>query len=192
MAELTIAKHRPLYREVLGADYDRLPALIQEMHDVRGRHSARGRGRVQRSSHLFGRLVAELLAMPAPAQDIPVETSFTLQDGVESITRNYNGSILITHQAMVPDPKGGAPLLLERFGPMKLFIRLEGTEEGITFHLQRCKLLGLPLPRFLSPSLNARERVTKGKYHYFVQVGLPLLGRLIEYEGFLDPPAKAV
>lgn len=181
----------PLYKEVLGGDYDRLPAIIQAMHNVQGRHSARGRGRVRRSTHLPGRWIATLLGMPAEAEDIAVETSFALEQGVESIIRDYNGSILVTHQAMVQGNSGTRPMLLERFGPAKLFIRLEGNEEGITFHLQRCSLLGLPLPWFLSPRLTARERVTQGKYHYFVQVGLPLLGRLIEYEGFLEPPEKA-
>lgn len=186
-----MAERIPLYREVLGADYDRLPPIIQAMHDVRGRHSARGRGRVCRASNLPGRLLANFLGMPAEASDIAVETSFTLEDGVESIMRNYGGSILTTHQALAPGSTAGQRLLLERFGPMKLFIRLEGDEAGITFHLQRCSLLGLPLPAFLAPRLTARERVTGGKYHYFVQVALPLLGRLIEYEGFLDPPEQA-
>ncbi len=180
----------PLYKEVLGEDYDRLPAVIQTMHNVQGRHSARGRGRVRRARHLPGRLLATFLGMPAEASDVEVETSFTLKDGVESITRNYNGSILITHQAKAPGEGDEGPMLLERFGPVKLFIRLEGNEDGITFHLQQCALLGLPLPRFFSPRLMARERVTDGKYHYIVQVALPFFGRLIEYEGFLGAPEK--
>lgn len=134
--------------------------------------------------------MATLLGMPAEAPDVDVETSFILNDGVESITRNYNGSILITHQAKAPGEGNKGPGLLERFGPVKLFIRLEGSEEGITFHLQRCTLLGLPLPRFFSPRLTARERVADGKYHYFVQVALPFVGHLIEYEGFLGAPEK--
>lgn len=181
---------KPLYRELLGDDYGRMPAIIQAMHDVEGRHSARGRGRVRRAAHMPGRLLATLLGMPAEASDIPVETSFTLEHGVESISRNYNGSILITHQAKMPDSSRERPMLLERFGPVKLFIRLEADEAGITFHLQRCSLLGLPLPTFLSPRLTARERVSERRYHYFVRVELPLLGRLIEYEGFLGQPEK--
>lgn len=183
-----MAERMPLYREALGADYDRLPAIIRAMHDVRGRHTAHGCGRVRRSTHLFGRLLATFLGMPAEASSATIAVSFTLRDGVESITRSYDGAILITHQAIAPGARGEKPLLMERFGPVKLFIRLEGDEAGVTFHLQACRLLGLPMPSVLAPRLTARERVSEGKYHYFVQVALPFLGRLIEYEGLLNAP----
>ena len=34
----------PLYRRILGARYDVLPPVIQEMHDVDGALTAKGRG----------------------------------------------------------------------------------------------------------------------------------------------------
>ncbi len=178
-----------MYRRILGDSYDLLPPLVRDMHDVEGRHTARGRGRVRRGTGLASRLMAKLIGMPPEALDIPVETTFSLEQGAETITRNYNGAILITRQALVPgiEADGAASaLLLEKFGPVALFIRLEGTEEGITFHLQRCSLLGLPLPSFLSPLVTARERVKDGQYHYFVLIELPVFGRLIEYEGLLQ------
>lgn len=178
-----------MYRRILGDAYDRLPPLVRDMHEVESRHTARGRGRVSRGTGLASRLMANVLGMPPEARDIPVETTFSLEQGAETITRNYNGAILVTRQAMVPvnaAETGSPALLLEKFGPVALFIRLEGTQEGITFHLQRCSLLGLPLPRFLSPRLVARERMSDGKYHYFVRIELPLVGKLIEYEGLLQ------
>lgn len=178
-----------MYRRILGDAYDRLPPLVRDMHEVESRHTARGRGRISRGTGLASRLMANSLGMPPEARDIPVETTFSLEQGVETITRNYDGALLITRQAMVPvnAAEAGSPaLLLEKFGPVALFIRLEGTQEGITFHLQRCSLLGLPLPRFLSPRLVARERVKDGMYHYFVRIELPLVGKLIEYEGLLQ------
>lgn len=178
-----------MYRRILGDAYDRLPPLVRAMHEVESRHTARGRGRVSRGIGLARNLMADFLGMPPEARDIPVETTFSLAQGAETITRNYNGAILITRQAMVPvnAAEAGSPaLLLEKFGPVALFIRLEGSEEGITFHLQRCSLLGLPLPRMFLPRLVARERERGGKYHYFVRIELPLVGKLIEYEGLLQ------
>lgn len=180
--------HVSMYRKILGESYDRLPPLVRDMHEVQSRHTARGRGRVRRGSGLASRLTASLLGMPPEARDIPVETTFSLEQGAETITRNYDGALLVTKQALVPgcETDAGPPaLLLEKFGPVALFIRLEGTEEGITFHLQRCSLLGLSLPYFLSPRVSARERVKDGQYHYFVRIDLPMIGRLIEYEGLL-------
>ena len=40
----------PLYRRILGAKYDVLPPVIQDMHDVHGQLNAQGQGRVERES----------------------------------------------------------------------------------------------------------------------------------------------
>ncbi len=181
------APYPSMYGQIIGDDYERLPPLVRNMHEVKGRHTARGRGRVERGSNFAARRLADFLGMPPEAADIPVETTFSLEQGAETITRNYNGAILITRQAIAKSrPADGTALLLEQFGPVALFIALEGTEEGITFHLRRCSLLGLRLPQKLSPRLVARERVRDGRYHYFVRIELPLVGKLIEYEGLLE------
>ncbi|TQV79592.1 DUF4166 domain-containing protein [Denitrobaculum tricleocarpae] len=185
--DVSDASSPSMYRQIIGGDYDRLPPLVRNMHEVKGRHTARGRGRVERGSNFAGRRLADFLGMPPEAADIPVETTFFLDQGAETITRNYNGAILITRQAIAKSRSAvGEALLLEKFGPVALFLALEGTEEGITFHLRRCSLLGLKLPRMLSPRLVAREQVRGGRYHYFVRIELPLIGSLIEYEGLLE------
>ena len=180
------APQASLYRRILGDAYEHLPPLVRDMHEVRDRHTARGRGRVTRGSNLASRLLADVLGMPPEAADIPVETTFALEGGAETITRNYNSAFLITRQAMAQSRShGGSSLLQERFGPVALFIALEGTEEGITFHLERVSLLGIRLPSVFSPGVIARERVKDGLYHYFVRIELPLIGMLVEYEGLL-------
>ncbi len=44
---------------------------------------------------------------------------------------------------------------------------------------------GLPLPRALWPGIEATESEEEGRFRFDVQIGLPLVGRLVRYRGWL-------
>ncbi len=181
------ANRIPLYRKILGPKYDVLPLVIQEMHDVHGQLTARGRGRVNRGTSVLSIVAATVLRFPKTADDIEVNVTFAQSGNGERLARDYAGTKLVTRQ--FPARGRHAGLLVESFGPMALYIDLEATAEGLTFHMHHCASLAVTLPRALWPSLEARERTKGGLYHYFVRIGMPLLGQLIEYEGTLEPVA---
>ena len=58
MTPLRTDDRAPLYRRVLGEDWDSLPALLQTMHDVQSEQTADGVAVVERGSGLLARLVA--------------------------------------------------------------------------------------------------------------------------------------
>ena len=47
-------------------------------------------------------------------------------------------------------------------------------------------ILGIAVPHGLAPSLEAWEGERDGRYDFVVEVRLPLIGRLVRYEGQLD------
>jgi hypothetical protein len=60
--------------------------------------------------------------------------------------------------------------------------------EGIDLRLQRGRILGVPLPRCLWPRIVANERVDDaGRFRFDVTIGLPGIGRLVRYRGWLEP-----
>jgi len=129
-----------------------------------------------------------------PAELVPpCETPARWQAQLTSrgLARRYPDAELVSHQA--PAGPAGAGLLAERFGPLSLILRLEPSAEGLAFALLDARCLGLSLPRALRPRLEAREFVEAGWYRFFVRLHLPLLGRLIQYEGRLrrKPSAPA-
>ena len=46
--------------------------------------------------------------------------------------------------------------------------------------------LGVPLPRIFWPRVEAFESGEGGVYRFHVEIGLPLIGRLVRYRGSLD------
>ena len=179
-----MAKRTPLYQRLIGPAFADLPEVTQSIHNVDGELTARGRGRVARSQHALGNWVADRLTLPRAANDIPVAVVFEETHDGETISRTYDGQLLTTHQSEGTGHDHG--LLKERFGPVTLFIHLEAHKDGIDFHLKKARIGPIPLPALLRPNVMARERSLNGRHHYFVRVGLPFIGMLIEYEGWLE------
>ena len=60
---------------------------------------------------------------------------------------------------------------------------VEGCRLGLV--LRRWDILGLPMPRWLMPHVTAGEHADDGRFHFLVDIALPVLGRLVRYEGWL-------
>jgi len=58
---------------------------------------------------------------------------------------------------------------------------------GVVYEPVRGWLFGLPLPSSLRPQVAARESVADGTFQFDVEIGAPLIGRIIRYRGWLRP-----
>ena len=176
-----------LYQDLLGPKYRLLPPLVQHMHDVNGEVHAAGMGSVDRGRNPLSRLIAALLGMPKAGTWIPVHITFRREGAGEWLIRDYAGTRLVTHQ----DRGAGADKgkLLEGFGPVKLAIALDVEDDALVFKLVSVRAFGLPLPRALWPTLKACEAEVDGWYVSYVDIGLPLIGRLIRYCCRIRPEA---
>ena len=47
------------------------------------------------------------------------------------------------------------------------------------------RFAGMPLPRFCWPRIRAAETEQEGRFRFDVEIGLPGIGRLVRYRGFL-------
>ena len=85
----------------------------------------------------------------------------------------------------------GAELLAERLGWLEFWFRLRVIEHALDFwHTGTAGVLGpmrVPLPRWLSPRITAREwaGLEEGSLRVAVRVSLPCIGLLMAYEGCL-------
>jgi len=180
----SIAAGVALYPWLLGDAFARLPQAVQRLHLAGPTAVAAGHGTVTLGTGRIARLLAWLLGVPAAGVDRPLRVTVTRSaSGGETLCRRYPDATLTTTQH--PAGSAGSGLLAERFGPVALVIRLEARAHGLTFMLRRATLFGLPLPRFLAPTVQARETADDGVYRFFVRVDLPGLGRLIQYQGSL-------
>jgi hypothetical protein len=85
----------------------------------------------------------------------------------------------------------GTDLLAERLGCLEFWFRLRVIEHALDFwHTGTTGVLGplrVPLPRWLSPRITAREwaGLEEGSLQVEVRISLPLIGLLMAYEGCL-------
>jgi len=86
----------------------------------------------------------------------------------------------------------GAGLLVERLGIVEMPLRLEVVRGALSYKTVSAALrlgfLRVPLPYWLSPYVTAWEKSVSdtNQIHVSVDVTLPLLGRLIAYDGILS------
>jgi hypothetical protein len=179
-------EHPPLYLFALGPAYALLPEPVRRMHLANPIVTARGTATVTHGESALARWLARRLGFPAAGSGRTVEVTFRRIAGGELLSRRYADATLTTLQTA--EGPAGAGRIGERFGPVTLRLTLLASEEGLAFRLESARLGILPLPRLLLPRLTARESAAGAQYCFFVRIDLPLLGRLIQYEGRLMPP----
>ncbi len=99
-------------------------------------------------------------------------------DGAEMISR------FVPYGAF---PAGG---WIERTGPLQLDLGVDIADGGWHWRLRGARWRGLPLPASLLPRTEAGKRIIDGRYDFVVDFRLPLLGRILRYEGVLDADTR--
>lgn len=177
---------RPLYVQCLDAVYDRLPPPIAQLHDLAGGATWCGRADVDGPKGAIAWLIARSLGLPAPARDVAVTVEFEVRDGIEAWRRTFGDREFESRQYMGSGREQG--LIVESFGILRFAMQAVGSAHGIDLQLRGGRLLGMPLPRFLLPRISASERVDSlGRFRFDVDIGVPGIGRLVHYCGWLEP-----
>ena len=171
----------PLYRRVLGAEFDHLPPVVRALHDLSARSVWSGTVDVRRGKSWLARLACRVMGLPPEGTGQPLTVIFTPDDrGREVWLRLFGGfpfrSLLTEH---------GPHRIAERIGLVTVTYQLTVAEGTLAQTVDRTTCLGLPLPRFLWPRITSLETEHEGAYHFLVDAALPLVGPLVRYEGRL-------
>jgi saccharopine dehydrogenase-like NADP-dependent oxidoreductase len=174
---------KPLFRRVLGDDFDVLPPAVRAAHAVAHCLVLEGRADVDGSKSRIAGLAARLFGLPRAGRALPVRVEMRrLADGSETWERAYPGAIM--RSRLVPGREPGT--LEERFGPLTARLAVVADPDGLTLEVTGARLSGLPLPRMLAPASRAREGVDpEGRFTFDVPIRVPLFGRLSHYRGWL-------
>ena len=174
-----------LYQRVLGDAYSQLPVAVQALHAPGAAGCWQGRAQVQRGSGLLSRLLGVVFGFPAAGEQVPVSVAFAPEAGGERWTRTFAGRRFSSLQT---EGHGrNEALLVERFGAVS--VALAVVVEGGRLQLvpRRWSLLGTPLPRALLPGDQSFEYEVDGRFVFDVEIGAPLVGRIVHYRGTLEP-----
>ena len=169
----------PLYRRVLGAHFAVLPRCVRELHDLEAASQWTGMASVERGRSRLSRLAAWFAGLPPDGQDQALCVTFEPVGVREIWTRRFGE---VRFRSVQYQRRG---FLCERAGPSTFVFTPVASGSGLALRLDGFRLLGLPLPRFLHPSVRTWECEREGRYEFEVEARLPLAGLIVRYGGWL-------
>jgi hypothetical protein len=173
-----------LFPDLLGdAAWRSLPIAVQAMHGSAPTLHASGQADVAGAGHFPARCLRRLLGLPPPGPQQPLALTIERHGTREVWTRRFTDR----RMQSVLDRRPDSPLLYERLGPAMLGFTLHRDGDAIDWQLCRLHVFGVPMPRALRGRVLSRSGMRDGRYHFSVDVRLPVLGQLIAYEGWLEP-----
>ena len=181
------AVEAPLFKKILGAAWDDLPAPLRAMHDIDTPTAmAEGIATIERGTNPLGDLACRLLHFPPAAQDVPVQVQFDTSNHGERWTRTFNGH---TFHSILRNGNGrSARLFTEQFGILSFAMALVVKDERLHLELRRWSVLGIPLPMWLCARSESFEYVDEqGRFSFNVRISHPLTGLIVHYRGWLKP-----
>lgn len=169
----------PLFRRVLGAEFESLPPAVKALHTATGHRRYRGQVEVVRGANPLARLFAWATHLP-PAGQGEVEVEIDISGEEEKWTRHIGGHAM---PSRLWERDG---LLCEQLGLARFGFRLTVEQGDIVWRVERVTALGLPLPARWFGKVQARESELEGRYRFDVAAALPVVGLLVRYQGWLD------
>jgi hypothetical protein len=169
----------PLYRRVLGPHFSVLPTRVRELHDLAAASQWAGVANVERGRSRLSRLAAWIAGLPPDGRDQALCVTFEPVGADEIWTRQFGA---VRFRSVQWQRNG---FLCERAGPSTFVFTPVASGEGLALRLDGFRLLGLPLPRLVHPSVRTWECERAGRYQFEVEARLPLAGLIIRYGGWL-------
>jgi hypothetical protein len=170
---------RGVFPRVLGAAFDRLPAMVGDVHCG---VSVAMAGSAVSSARGFGALMTRLaLGLPAPGRHV-AWVSIAASGKGEAWTRRFGASSFSSRLRTVKTDPGRFE---ERFGPATFRFSAVADARGFDWIQEGWRIGPLPLPDWLGPRIRARCFERDETYRFRVVVAHPWLGVLMAYAGRL-------
>lgn len=184
---LVTERDTSLYAGLLGPAWEGLPPLVRRLHRE-GR--ATGRFSIRRGPGVLAALAGWLCRFPPAGEDVPTRLVVRREDAGQRWERTFGTHALATAQYAREEG-----LLVERLGPVECVFRLRAEGPGLLYEQVGAWLcLGpwrIPLPRLLSPRIQAEALEATGGMRVLVRIGSPLAGVLLTYEGLVTPEEES-
>ena len=165
----------------VGDDFQKLHSIVQQAHI--GNIKLSGNVRVSRGNFLAN-ILCQILGMPKSTERVLLTVDGQHTENTMVWNRRFGDVEMISHFVLDGD------CFVENMGPIKLWMTLSNQDGELVYRLEKSQFLFIPLPKLLSPTLFAFESENNGKYVFAVKVGLPIIGKLIEYSGELGLEAN--
>src|SRR5690348_8444513 len=174
------------FERLLGRSFERLPEPVRYFHSLRHALMTEGRAKVSIAPGFISALVCAVFGLPAAGDDVLVSVFFLPKpNGLEFWRRRFAKRRY--QSTMGVFASGTASLLIEHFGPFRLFFKLTPQDDSLEWLLVRWKFLFLPLPRWTLLKVKCRESADGVRFVFDIDFALPIIGPVIHYTGWLLP-----
>lgn len=174
-----------LVKNWFGAEFESLAPELRRLHINGGELE----GNIQVSygaglAGLIGKRLAKKLGIPAPGKHHLRVTISHLEDKLHW-QREFNSKdkMLSTFK---PSGNANSGFWLEETGPIKMRLTVDVKDGGWYWRCLKLTMFNIPIPVWLVPKSKAYKRIHQGQYQFYVGFTLPMLGKLLSYEGLLD------
>lgn len=171
-----------LYRRALGGAYDRMSAAGRAFHDAE-RSDWHGRCSVDGPVTLPGKVLAWMFGLPGEGRDAPIGVTLRVCGNGETWIRRVAGRTMRSRQFI--GARKPPMWIVEKFGPLEFDLAVSVLAGRLELVMSGMRFAGLPLPRPLRPLVKASETEEGGRFCFDVDIGLPLIGRLVRYRGWI-------
>jgi hypothetical protein len=169
---------------MLASAWNELPREIRQLHQVDAEVRFAGRASVQRGRSLAAKLIGFLAGFPPGAEEVSVEVTMCAEQGREFWQRDFAGHAF---SSCLSEGRGRyTPLLREQFGPLRFAMALVLDSDRLNYVPRGWTFLGIPMPNSLMPKGEMCEFVADEKFHFKVEINVPIIGHIVTYQGWLQ------
>jgi len=175
----------PVFAQAMGAAFETMPSLVRHIHSPAPNIALEGRVDLDGSENVIGSLIASIVGFAANGRDLPATVTIERVGTEEVWTRRFGDTAFASRMSAASNG------VHETFGLISLLLNAKATQRGFVLEVKGWRLGLIPLPRFLMPSTRATAGVDdEGRYTFDVWIGMPIIGRLVHYRGWLMETAQ--
>src|SRR5262249_29231270 len=120
-------------------------------------------------------------------RDLPTLVTVIAERGREIWHRDFGGEGIFT--VLEPARRQDLAVIVERFGIVTFDLQVAEVPDGISLTVVGMRALGVAVPCWLWPRLNAVERAEAQRFHFDIDIDLSWGSKLIHYRGWVVPAA---
>ncbi|HSV48192.1 MAG TPA: DUF4166 domain-containing protein [Ramlibacter sp.] len=168
-----------MFQQAMGEAFGRLHPALQRFHSLRGQVELHGEVQVSGPRGRLARVLAWLLRSPPRDRQGPIRFRLDAGPLAETWVREFPGRTMASRLRLA------GTQLTEHFGAVRLSFDVVEAQGGLQMRHRAMRVLGLPLPRWLQPRIEAHEHGEGDRLCFDVSADYPLAGRVVRYRGWL-------
>ena len=180
-----------VYEKIMGEAYESFHPAIIELHRTgKTTRIFKGECEVTRGRNPLSHIVAAVMGFPKSGSAIAVSVTVTPDATGETWVRDFAGQKFQSHHSLGQGK--WARHITEKFGLIRIQMAILEEAGNLRIETRGWSIFGIPLPKFLKPGGDVYEtQDAQGRFVFHVDLKAPLIGRLCQYHGWLEPIEKA-